>query len=149
MDGKQALKTYRSLERAMRAGLMRSAHDASDGGFAVAFAESAFAGGLGAEVDLREVPQVGVFRDDYLLFSESQSRFVVTVRPGDEESIDTLFRSVPMRWSGRSRRVRVSRSGASTAPISSTATLRDSRRRGSRPSKGCTDRSARGGRALP
>ena len=95
VDGKMALKTYRALERAMRAGLIRSAHDASDGGIAVTLAESAFAGGLGAEVDLAAVPQAGVFRDDYLLFSESQSRFVVTVREGDLERFEKLFRSVP------------------------------------------------------
>jgi phosphoribosylformylglycinamidine synthase len=95
VDGKQALKTYRSLERAMKAGLVRSAHDLSDGGLAVALSESAFAGGLGAHVDLAAVPQAGVFRDDYLLFSESQSRFVVTVREEDLGRMAALFRSVP------------------------------------------------------
>ena len=80
VDGPQALRTYRALEKAIRMGLVRSVHDVSDGGIGVTLAESAFAGGLGAEADLASVPQAGVFRDDYLLFSESQSRFVITVR---------------------------------------------------------------------
>jgi phosphoribosylformylglycinamidine synthase len=101
VDGKQALRTYRAVERAMKAGLIRSAHDMSDGGLAVALAESAFAGGLGAEVDLKAVPQAGVFRDDFMLFSESQSRFVVTVREEDMERVKTIFRSVPCAVVGK------------------------------------------------
>ena len=85
----------------MKAGLLRSAHDASDGGLAVALSESAFAGGFGAEVDLAAVPQAGVFRDDYLLFSESQSRFVVTVQEEDLERFEKLFKSVPHAKIGR------------------------------------------------
>ena len=95
VDGKQAYRTYRALEKAMRMGLIRSAHDISDGGLAVALSESAFAGELGAEIDLKAVPQAGVFRDDFLLFSESQSRFVVSVREADLERFVGLLRSVP------------------------------------------------------
>jgi phosphoribosylformylglycinamidine synthase subunit PurL len=56
-----------------------SAHDPSDGGLAVALAESCFAGerpGLGARLDL----PAGDLRDDVLLFAESPSRMVVTTR---------------------------------------------------------------------
>ncbi|HUJ70464.1 MAG TPA: AIR synthase-related protein [Syntrophorhabdales bacterium] len=95
VDGKQAYRTYRALEKAMRMGLIRSAHDISDGGLAVALSESAFAGELGAEIDLKAVSQAGVFRDDFLLFSESQSRFVVSVREADLERFVGLLRSVP------------------------------------------------------
>ena len=87
------MRTYRALEKAIRKGLVRSAHDVSDGGIGVALAESAFAGGLGAEIDLASVPQAGVFRDDYLLFSESQSRFVITVK---EEHADAVAQAVPV-----------------------------------------------------
>ena len=48
VDGKKARQTYRALERAIRSGIIRSAHDASDGGIGVTLAESAFAGDLGA-----------------------------------------------------------------------------------------------------
>jgi phosphoribosylformylglycinamidine synthase len=94
VDGEQALKTYRALEKAIRAGIVRSAHDMSDGGLAVALSESAFAGDLGAEVDLALVPQAGIFRDDYLLFSESQSRFVLSLKEANLERFRKLFKSV-------------------------------------------------------
>ena len=65
----------------MRAGLVASCHDCSDGGLAVALAETAFAGGLGMNVDLNCVPYRGKKRNDYILFSESASRFIVTIHP--------------------------------------------------------------------
>ena len=95
VDGERALRTYRALEKAVRKGLVRSAHDVSDGGIGVAIAESAFAGGLGAEIDLAAVPRAGVFRDDYLLFSESQSRFVITVKEEQADAAVRIFRSLP------------------------------------------------------
>jgi phosphoribosylformylglycinamidine synthase len=101
VDGKLALKTYRALEKAIKAGIIRSAHDISDGGMGVTVAESAFAGGVGAEIDLSLVPQAGVFRDDYLLFSESQSRFILTVREGDAERLRKLFQSLPFAFIGK------------------------------------------------
>jgi phosphoribosylformylglycinamidine synthase len=63
----------------MRSGLVASCHDVSDGGLGVALAETAFSGGLGMTVDLKDVPRRGVERDDVLLFSETPGRFVVTV----------------------------------------------------------------------
>lgn len=76
-----AKRLYQSLTRAICEGLVSSCHDCSDGGLAVALAETSFAGGLGMEVDLRSVPTIGISRNDILLFSESQSRFVVTIKP--------------------------------------------------------------------
>ncbi len=94
VDGEQALRTYRAVEKAIALGLVRSAHDVSDGGLAVALAESAFAGGLGAEIDCSAIPQAGVFRDDHLLFSESQSRFVLTTKKQDLARLAALFEGV-------------------------------------------------------
>ena len=59
-------------------GLLRSAHDVSDGGLAVCLAESAFLGVRkpGCSIDLGDR-----IRPDALLFGETQSRIVVTVSP--------------------------------------------------------------------
>ncbi len=76
---KEARSRYAALHNAINKGLVASCHDCSDGGLAVALAESAFAGGFGMEIDLDLVPADSIDRTDYLLFSESQSRFVVTV----------------------------------------------------------------------
>ncbi|OPL12847.1 MAG: phosphoribosylformylglycinamidine synthase [delta proteobacterium MLS_D] len=88
--GEEAKALYEVLSDAVSKGLVASCHDCSDGGLGVALAETAFAGGLGMEIDLRLVPADDVSRNDYLLFSESQSRFVVTVREDDRDA----FRSV-------------------------------------------------------
>jgi phosphoribosylformylglycinamidine synthase subunit PurSL len=72
---------YEALSRAIREGLVASCHDCSDGGMGVALAETAFAGGFGLAVDLKAVPAEGIARNDEILFAESQSRFVATVRP--------------------------------------------------------------------
>ncbi|HVN25128.1 MAG TPA: AIR synthase-related protein [Syntrophorhabdales bacterium] len=101
VDGKKARRMYRALERAIRARLIRSAHDISDGGLGVTLAESAFAGDLGATVDLAQVPRIGVYRDDFLLFSESASRFVASIRESDFPKIEKLFRGLPYAVIGR------------------------------------------------
>ena len=80
MIRKRARTLYDALADAMQRGLVNACHDCSDGGFAVAAAEMAFAGGLGMHLDLRAMPRAAdVTRNDTLLFSETASRFVVTV----------------------------------------------------------------------
>ena len=94
VDAAAARTLYRALESAIAEGLVASCHDCSDGGLGVALAEAAFAGGLGMEVDLRAVPARDVTRNDYLLFSESQSRFVVTVHPEAREKFETCLKGM-------------------------------------------------------
>ena len=69
---------YRNLHRAIRAGLVRSCHDVSEGGLAVALAEMCIGGRLGAAV-------TALPHDDTstALFAESTSRLVVEVAPVD------------------------------------------------------------------
>lgn len=71
--------------RAIREGVAKSAHDCSEGGLAVAIAESCIAGGIGADVHLHDelVPVA-------TLFSESQSRVVLTVAEEDSENLIDL-----------------------------------------------------------
>jgi phosphoribosylformylglycinamidine synthase subunit PurL len=65
------------LAAAARAGLLDAAHDVSDGGLAIALAESCLAGGHGCRVSLPG--------DEFtFLFSESAARVVVAVMPGSE-----------------------------------------------------------------
>jgi phosphoribosylformylglycinamidine synthase len=71
-------KLHALVLEAAAAGLLRSAHDCSDGGLAVALAECGFRGeevGRGGRFDLP-----GALRPDVLLFSESPSRMIVTTR---------------------------------------------------------------------
>ncbi len=84
----EALKAYEGLSELSLIGekneerIIRSMHDCSEGGLAVALAEMAFGGMLGAQIDLRKVFFEG--NEDkktnaVLLFSESNSRILVEV----------------------------------------------------------------------
>ena len=70
-------------------GLIRSAHDCADGGFAVALAECAVDGpGHGAQVDL-QAPEVSSERHGLVtaLFGESPSRVIVSVAEGQRDAL--------------------------------------------------------------
>jgi phosphoribosylformylglycinamidine synthase len=87
-----ALGTFAAVEEAIAAGFVRACHDLSEGGLAVALAESAFAGDLGVQVELGSVPRsAGLDRDEVLLFSESQSRFIVETEPRHRPEVERLF----------------------------------------------------------
>lgn len=101
VNGPQAKRLYVALTHAIRQGLVASCHDCSDGGLGVALAETAFSGGLGMTVDLSRVPCEGIERNDHLLFSESQSRFVVTVSPGLKEQFERAMGGNVMADIGR------------------------------------------------
>jgi phosphoribosylformylglycinamidine synthase subunit PurSL len=92
----QAKELYKKLHAAIMKGTVASCHDCSDGGLGIALAESAFAGGFGMEVDLAKVPAEGIERDDYLLFSESQSRFVVTIHPTKQKAFLSLMKGISL-----------------------------------------------------
>lgn len=74
-----ALHILRTVHQAIQKGLPTAVHDCSEGGLAVALAEMALAGSLGARVSLAHLPTDGELPDDWMLFSESLTRFLVTV----------------------------------------------------------------------
>jgi phosphoribosylformylglycinamidine synthase subunit PurL len=74
--------------KGIRAGVVASAHDVSEGGVAVALAESVIgANGLGAEVQLAGEAVSA-------LFSESQSRFILTVKQENKQQFESLIDAV-------------------------------------------------------
>lgn len=76
----------------IRDGLLQSAHDCSDGGVAVALAESCISGPegtCGAVVTLTK----GWIRNDAVLFGESQSRVVISVKPNHRPAVLDRVRS--------------------------------------------------------
>jgi phosphoribosylformylglycinamidine synthase len=95
VDAAAARRLYGALATAVARGLVASCHDCADGGLGVALAETAFAGGFGMHVDLRAVPRMGALRDDVLLFSESPSRFVVTVRAENAAAFEATLAGLP------------------------------------------------------
>ena len=97
VDPAAARALYDRLAGAIQAGLVASCHDCSDGGLAVALAESAFAGGYGMEVD---ITPLGLESNVVALFSESQSRFVVTVPREKARAFETALAESPCRRIG-------------------------------------------------
>ena len=94
VDAVTAYARYQAYHRALLQGLVASCHDLSDGGLAVAAAESAFAGGFGMSIDLSRVQWSGAeegWRDEALLFSESASRLLVTVKKEHADAFEEIM----------------------------------------------------------
>tara|TARA_Y100001933_G_scaffold232059_2_gene250431 strand:- start:21261 stop:24209 length:2949 start_codon:yes stop_codon:yes gene_type:complete len=88
----QAKANFFAIYAAIRQGLIRSCHDMSEGGLGVAVAEMAFAGDLGAIVQLANIPcEEDVDSDTCLLFSESNSRFLCEVTPDAVKDFEALL----------------------------------------------------------
>ncbi|GGH09860.1 phosphoribosylformylglycinamidine synthase subunit PurL [Paenibacillus segetis] len=79
-------------------GLVRSAHDLSEGGLAVALAESCISGGLGATVVFESN-----LRSDIALFSETQSRILLSASPDKAAELEQFIasRGVPVKNIGK------------------------------------------------
>jgi phosphoribosylformylglycinamidine synthase len=91
-DLAQAPGLFARLHEAIEQALLRSCHDASEGGLAAALAEMAFAGGVGADVT-----SIGSgLPDEVLLFSESTTRFVIEVKPEHAAVFEALFAGLPL-----------------------------------------------------
>ncbi|HPO12775.1 MAG TPA: AIR synthase-related protein [Candidatus Hydrogenedentes bacterium] len=88
VDVKTARAIYEKLNKAIEAGLVASCHDCSDGGLGVALAETAFAGGWGMKLDIMPI---GLESNAATLFSETQSRFVVTVSKKNAPAFETAM----------------------------------------------------------
>lgn len=98
---------YERLNLAMDKGLVASCHDCSDGGLAAALAETAFAGGFGLDVDCA----FSELSPAETLFSESASRFVVTVRPEHQVPFENLMSGRPVYVLGKVREDRTLKIG--------------------------------------
>ncbi len=92
VDSLAARARYAAVHQAMAGRLVTACHDLSDGGLAVALAEMCIGGRLGAAVDLDKAPVCGVPDATTLLYSESASRLLVTVRPDAAQDFERLFR---------------------------------------------------------
>jgi phosphoribosylformylglycinamidine (FGAM) synthase-like enzyme len=97
----EAMRLYGALYAAVTAGAVASIHDLSDGGLAVALFESAYGGRLGIAVEL-EGRGSGLSAVE-TLFSETPSRFLVTVHPGARERFERCLAGLPAARIGEVR----------------------------------------------
>jgi len=97
----QGPQTARALHQAIISGWVRACHDCSEGGLGVALAEMALAGDLGVSVDLSALPvEVDSPRglvpgDDWLLFGESNGRYLVEVREDHCAAFEACLGDIP------------------------------------------------------
>lgn len=125
VDPVRAKRIFLATHAAIQAGLVRACHDLSEGGLAVALAEMSFAGELGVRVELAEMlaliePAAGPSGEGAdeaggdarthdqrtaeaiatLLYSESNSRFLIETRPDCAERLEATFTGLPCRKIG-------------------------------------------------
>jgi phosphoribosylformylglycinamidine synthase len=86
LDLKQEVALQKCLRGLIQQRSLESAHDCSDGGLAVALAESAFATGVGAEIELTSKSPLL----EAVLFGESASRILISCDPGNTANIQQL-----------------------------------------------------------
>lgn len=94
-------KIQEFILKAIEEGMLQSAHDLSEGGLAVALAEGCMERKLGASIETKTE-----LRKDILLFSESQSRFLITVKPQNLQLITEMIENaeIPCEVLGKVQR---------------------------------------------
>ncbi len=90
-------QTARALHRAIRQRLVSACHDCSEGGLAIALAEMAMSGDLGAALHLSAVPVAKEHsaQDGWLLFSESNGRYLVEVAQENRPAFEACMNGLP------------------------------------------------------
>jgi phosphoribosylformylglycinamidine synthase subunit PurSL len=90
VEPKKAYEVYKKMYQAINKELIASATSIEIGGIGVSLTKMAISGKLGMNINLKNL-ESDLKRDDYILFSESQSRLVVTVDPKKKEKFEDLF----------------------------------------------------------
>jgi phosphoribosylformylglycinamidine synthase len=99
VDGRKAKKIYQKVSEAIKNELLASALSLGIGGLGAGLSKMVIASGLGLDIDLPNT--VDIERNDYHLFSESQSRLVVTVSPKNKKDFEKLLAGVPFTEIGK------------------------------------------------
>jgi phosphoribosylformylglycinamidine synthase len=82
------MKMVNVVLKAMDKGLVKSCHDCSDGGLAIAAAEMCISGSIGAMMDLSGMGSLPMERK---LFSESNTRWLAEVSDKDADAFQKIF----------------------------------------------------------
>ncbi len=88
VEVEKAAKLYENVHAAMQKSLITSCHDLSDGGLVLAIAESCIGARLGADIELANVPCDEKLELAEIMYSESASRFIVTVKAENQNEFE-------------------------------------------------------------
>ncbi len=86
-------RVQEACRQGIRQGWVNSAHDCAEGGIAVALAECCISGKLGAEINLEFACEPPECRWDEVLFGESASRILVSVKPEQQASWESYLKT--------------------------------------------------------
>lgn len=92
VDLLSARKRFRLIYEAIQQGLISACHDISDGGLGVSIAEMCIGGDLGAVVMVDAVPQTQGMDFEKIMYSETPSRFVVSVARDNRDEFEAIFK---------------------------------------------------------
>ena len=105
VDAEYAKQVFATVHAAIDAGEIRSCHDLSEGGLAASAVEMSLAGMLGLDLDLTSIDHSvdAGLNSTEILFSESNTRFLIEVEPGKSKSLQARFESagIPLAQLGK------------------------------------------------
>jgi len=105
VKGLSAKRSMNALVKAIDSGCVRACHDLSEGGLAVAAAEMALAGDFGIDLWLKKVPKPrSMKRNDFTLFSESNSRFLIEVAEKRKRDFEDFMQTNTFSLVGRAKK---------------------------------------------
>ncbi|MDA8743103.1 phosphoribosylformylglycinamidine synthase subunit PurL [Rubripirellula amarantea] len=90
VNAENAKQTFKTVHRSIMDRLVRSCHDLSEGGLAAAAVEMAMAGGLGMKLDIDAA--IGQLSATEMLFSESNTRFLIETTPENADAFENMFK---------------------------------------------------------
>ena len=111
LDYDLEIRTSECIRELIEQGLLSSCHDISNGGVALALVESCLASqaGLGARLDFVEQSDL---RPDFLLFSETPARYLLSCKPENEEAVSQVLSryaiEVSMKGEAQSDSIKIS-----------------------------------------
>jgi phosphoribosylformylglycinamidine synthase len=82
-------KSMKGLLSSIEKGYISSCHDISEGGLCICLSEMAIGGNIGAEIDISNINRT--LRNDYLLFSESNTRWIVEIKNNDCKKFENVL----------------------------------------------------------
>ena len=96
------------LLQVMDDGLVSACHDISEGGLAICISEMAMGNKIGAVIDLSKIPGSG--REDVLLFSETLTRWIVSIPQKHQKQFEKILNqfTTPFSLIGRTKKGNVS-----------------------------------------
>lgn len=120
-DTEKAVRLYKKLHEAISERLVKSCHDISDGGLAVAIAESCLGGRLGADISLDILPgTTDKMETGRILFCETPSRFIAGIGRNDTDRFESIMKDFPVQRIGTTTKtpsLRIKRNGSYAVDI--------------------------------